>query len=415
MNTLKLTRGRYLMVLLAMCGLVASSIGIMTNTAGLFFKPIAEELGKETAAVNLTLTISNLAFAFAGLAAARFIGPKNFKPMLLVCTILSAGSTAALALCRSLPPLYALNAVRGFASGMIGSVLATTVLGYWFRTDTGLISSLALGCSGLIGALFNPILEAVMTAASWRTAYLVAAATVAVLNLPALLLPITFRPMEQKLEPLQARPKAAGSAKPVREPRSGNAKSVWVIVFAACVCAFGSFVAATPQMFKSLAASIDLEETGVIMATVAMIANIAGKFVFGWLTDRIGVKLSTLIWGTLVAGGVLLLTLVHVPAVMLVSAAMIGLIYSIPTVGAVMICRELFSPDRYTQVYPKLALAASAVNAIGYPIIGAIYDATGSYTGGLILVFALMIAAMASVIAVYRIADREIAAEAGKA
>ena len=405
MPTIRITRGRYLMVLIAMCGLVASSIGIMTNTAGLFFNPIAADLGKEFAAVNLTLTISNLAFAVAGLVSARVIGPKNFRLMLIVCTALSAGSTAALSVCRGLLPLYLLNGVRGFASGMIGSVLATTVLGYWFRSDTGLISSLALGCSGLIGALFNPILEAVMNAADWRAAYLVAAATVVALNLPAILLPIAFRPMDVGLEPLLAEtPAGREKARPVR---TGNAKSVWVIVFAACVCAFGSFVAATPQMFKSLAASHDLAETGVIMATVAMIVNIAGKFIFGWMTDRLGVKTSSLIWGTLIAGGVMLLTLVHEPVPMLVSAALIGLIYSIPTVGAVMICRELFSPERYTRVYPKLALAASATNALGYPIIGAIYDATESYTGALILVFAMMIVCMASVILVYRLADRE--------
>ena len=57
METLKKTRGRYLMVLVAMAGLVSSSLGIMTNAGGIFFTPIAGELGQSTAAVNLTLTI----------------------------------------------------------------------------------------------------------------------------------------------------------------------------------------------------------------------------------------------------------------------------------------------------------------------------------------------------------------------
>ena len=56
MATLKKLRGKYLLVMIAMCGLVASTLGIMTNVAGIFFTPMAEELGKETAAVNLTLT-----------------------------------------------------------------------------------------------------------------------------------------------------------------------------------------------------------------------------------------------------------------------------------------------------------------------------------------------------------------------
>ena len=406
MPTLKITRGKYLMVLIAMCGLVASSIGIMTNTAGLFLSPIAAELGKETAAVNLTLTISNISFAIAGVVSARFVGAKNLKLMLIVCTIACASATAGLSLCHSLVPLYALNGVRGFSCGMIGSVLATTMIGYWFRTDTGLISSLALGCSGIIGALFNPILEAIINSAGWRTAYMVAAAAVVALNLPAILLPISFRPMDTGMEPLRVETAASGK-KTAKPPRTGNSTSIVVVLLAGCLCSFGSFISATPQLFKSLAGSIGLAETGVLMMTVVLIANTAGKFIFGAMTDRIGVKRSVLIYGAVIASGLVLLLTVQVPGAMLVSAAMIGMCYSIPTVGAVMICRELFSPERYTRIYPKIALSVSTTNALGYPLIGAIYDATGSYNGALILVIALMLSAMAGVVLVYRIADKE--------
>ena len=406
MPTLKITRGRYLQVLLAMCGLVASSIGVMTNTAGLFLSPIAAELGRETAAVNLTLTISNLMFAVAGVFSARWIGSRNLKPMLILFTALYALATAALALCRDLWPLYLLNAVRGFACGMVGSVLATTILGYWFHSDAGLISSLAMGCSGIIGALLNPVLEAVMTAADWRTAYLVSAGVVVLLNLPAILLPITFRPVDSGMEPLNAAasPKAG---RPVRAERAVYSRSPAVMALAFCLCSLGSFISATPQLFKSMAVSRGLEETGVLMMTVVLIANTGGKFLFGAMTDRLGVKRSVLIYGTVIAAGLMLLYAFRAAETMLVSAAMIGLCYSIPTVGAVMVCRELFSPDRYTHVYPKIALSVSVCNALGYPILGAIYDRTQSYDPALLLLFALTLVTMATALAVYALAGRE--------
>ena len=50
----------------------------MTNAGGIFFTPIAEELGQPTAAVNLTLTICNLTFAIAGLSA-----PTEFETAML--------------------------------------------------------------------------------------------------------------------------------------------------------------------------------------------------------------------------------------------------------------------------------------------------------------------------------------------
>ena len=91
---------------------------------------------------------------------------------------------------------------------------------------------------------------------------------------------------------------------------------------------------------------------------------------------------------------------------MLLSAGMIGVSYSIPTVGAVMICRELFSPNQYSRVFPKINLGVSAANALGYPVLGWIFDRTGKYDGALVLVLSVILAAVAGVFLVYRLAAR---------
>ena len=402
MATLKKLRGKYLMVLLAMCGLVSSTLGMMTNVAGIFFTPIAEEFGKSTASVNLTLTISNLAFAVAGIFSARWIKPKNFRPAVLCFTLLFVGATALLSVCRSLAALYACNAVRGFAAGLIGNVLATSIIGRWFLSDTGFITSLAFGCSGLIGALFNPVLESVIQSAGWRTAYLVSAGIILLLNLPAVVFPISFLPEDSGM-------KAIGEPAAVPEkgePARGKDSGLVILLIATVSISLASMVCATPQLFKSVAATYGLEQTGVAMMSVVLIMNTAGKFMFGFMTDRLGVRRSIMIYGLIIAAGILLLLLVRVSGVMLVSAAMMGLCYSIPTVGAVMISRELFSPDQYARVFPKINLGGSVANALGYPLLGAIYDQTGKYDGALILVFGIILLSVAGVQLVCRLAAR---------
>lgn len=405
MATLKKLRGKYLMVLLAMAGLVSSSLGIMTNAGGIFFSPIAAELGQSTAAVNLTLTICNLTFAVAGLFSARWITPKNYRPAVLGFTLVFAGSTALLSLCRGMATLYLLSAVRGFAAGLIGNVLATSVLGRWFLSDTGFITSLALGCSGIVGAVFNPILESVIQSAGWRTAYPVSAVVILLLNLPAILLPVSFLPEDSGTEPIGVQPPAEKNA----GGSSGQpAAASGLMILALMLLAFSlaSFVSATPQLFKPLSDTYGLGETGILMMSVVLVMNTVGKFLCGFLTDRIGVRSSMLIYGLTIAAGVALLLLIRVSGVMLLSAGMIGLCYSIPTVGAVMICRELYSPEQYGRVFPKLNLGTSVANALGYPILGFIFDRTGSYDGALILVFTAMLISVAVVFLVYRIAGR---------
>ena len=405
MKTLKKLRGKYLAVLAAMCGLIASTLGIMTNVAGIFFTPIAEELGRETAAVNLTLTISNLAFAVAGVFSARWVKPKNFRPAVILCTLLFAGGTALLAACRSLAPMYLFNAVRGFAAGMIGNVLVTSVIGKWFLADTGFISSLALGCSGLAGALFNPVLEAVIQSAGWRTAYLAAAGAILLLNLPAMAAPISFCPEDSGLEPIR-KGTDEGTAAPGAGGREESRASVAVLAMATAAAALASMVSAAPQLFKPLAVTYGLAETGIVMMSVVLVVNTAGKFLFGLMTDRIGVRRAILIYGLAIAAGILLLLLVRTSGALLSGAGLMGLCYSIPTVGAVMICRELFSPEQYSRVFPKINLGVSAANALGYPVLGFIFDKTGSYDGALAFVLALTILSVVCTYVTYRLKAR---------
>ena len=405
MGTLKKLRGRYLMVLVAMAGLVSSSLGIMTNAGGIFFTPIASELGQSTAAVNLTLTICNLTFAVAGLFSAKWITPKNYRPAVLGFTLLFAGSTAFLSVCRGMAALYLFSAVRGFAAGLIGNVLATSILGRWFLSDTGFITSLALGCSGIVGAVFNPILESVIQSAGWRTAYLVSAGIILLLNLPAILFPVSFLPEDSGMEPIGSCPL---SEKAVREQPCQPAGTSGPVILILTLLAFSlaSVVTSAPQLFKPLSDTYGLGETGILMMSVVLVMNTVGKFMFGFLSDRIGVRRSVLIYGLIIAAGIAFLLLVRVSGVMLLSAGMIGLCYSIPTVGAVMICRELYSPDRYSRVFPKINLGVSLANAAGYPVLGFVYDRTGRYDGALILVCSAMLVSIAGVLLVYRIAAR---------
>ena len=48
---------KHLITLLAICGMLASSVGLVQNVAGLFFDPLAESLGAGRGPVAFSLTI----------------------------------------------------------------------------------------------------------------------------------------------------------------------------------------------------------------------------------------------------------------------------------------------------------------------------------------------------------------------
>ena len=54
------------------------------------------------------------------------------------------------------------------------------------------------------------------------------------------------------------------------------------------------------------------------------------------------------------------------------------------------------------RVFPRVNLSVTVANASGYPVLGSIYDLSGSYQGALILVLVLTLGTMAAVIAAYK-------------
>ena len=90
--------GRHLLVVVAMCGLLASGVGLVTNVAGLFFTPVSEEFGVMRGQVSLMLTITNISFAFGGMIAPRLLTEKTLKPLLIGATAVNAAATVGFSL-----------------------------------------------------------------------------------------------------------------------------------------------------------------------------------------------------------------------------------------------------------------------------------------------------------------------------
>lgn len=391
-------RGKYLLVLIAACGMMVSSIGMVTNVTGLFFTPVAEELGLGVGAVSMTLTVCNLVFAVGGMLVARFVKLFGFKRMLWIGIAGLAGGTAALSLVTSLPLMYALSAVRGFCGGFVGMVAVTTILNNWFREKLGFVSSIAMGCSGIGGAVFSAVLSAIIQSFGWRAGYIGAGVIMLVMDLPALLLPITFTPEESGLEPLGGR----GPSEKTAVPGSKKKLSVPLFIMAFTFAVTGAFSTAFPQHFPGLAENFGLAATvGSAMLSVSLVTNTVGKLIFGTLADRIGAKVTIPLYCGLVGLAGSAMFLFPVPYVMIPAAGVYGLCYSLSTLSIVMLTKDAFGAEQYARAYPRVNLGMTVSNAVGSSLIGFLFDASGSYLSSLVLTLVFLIVAVSMVGLVY--------------
>lgn len=417
---MKLPKGKYLMVLVSMCGLIAVSLGLLVNVSGLFFAPIAEELGVGRGEVSMTLTIANLVYAVTGLLVGRLLNAKTFKPLIIGGTALMVAGTALLPLFPSLPGLYALNAVRGFGAGLFGIVLVTTVINAWFASGTALMTSIAMGFSGIAAAILSPILSSVIAASGWRAGYLVSAVLAAALCLPAILLPVALTPEDAGLVPFGAedarvdvvqaggadsakKDSAAKTNTPAASTKSSALPTAIVFALVSVYSIASSMGSVLPQHFPGISESYLMPATvGAGMLSVAMACNTLGKLGLGVLIDTLGTKRSCLLYGVGALVGVLGIAFIPSGTALLVFAGLVGLSYGMATVSVVSVTRESFGAEGYTTYYPRVNLIVTATNAIGTVLVGAIYDGLGSYLVALIMTAVLLVAGLVSLVAVYR-------------
>lgn len=403
--------GKYLVVLACMCGLLASGIGLVTNVSGLFFTSVAEEFGILKGEVSLTLTIANISLALGGLLVPRLLSERSLRPLLIGSTAALAGSTAALAVCSSIIPMYILSAVRGLAAGLTTFVFATTVLNRWFVSNIGLATSIAMGCSGLAGALFSPIVSSIISSAGWRTGFVMLAILTIALNLPAILFVPALDPSSVGLTALGARRNTKhGTSQERKGADNGRNTPINPVIFAAVIvyALFVSAVTAMPQHFPGLATAYALDAaTGAAMLSACMVANTAGKVVLGALVDRIGTKPSILFFTALTFAATVMLLMLRSPGVLLVAATVYGLCYALATVGIAMLTRDAFGLANYDRTYPTASFTGNIANAVFSSIVGFMFDFTGGYTSSLVLFMVMLASVVVLVLFIYISHDKQ--------
>ena len=368
-------------VLVVCCCIVAASIGMLTNSAGVFFTPIAEDLGVGKGAVSMSLRLANIAYAFGGLMTVKVIHENNFKKMVFLFGTVYAISTALLSIAQSVFLLYVFSLIRGASTGIAGMVLVTILINNHYKEGVGFATSIALGFSGIAGALLSLVFSWMIGIAGWRLTYVVEGILAFLLYLPCMIGPVSLN-NRIKEDVLHSKDTTISTTGIVPLP-------IFILV-----CAYTFLVAsvtALPQHFPSLASTAAV---GSLMVSVTMVMNTAGKIILGAISDKIGAEKALEGYGVLVVIGlIVLVSFKSHPIFSIVGAVLVGLVYAMAAVGAVLLSQNLFR-ESYNAYYPKVSLVGTISNALFTTAVGFVYDIANSYDP------ALWLAALFAIIAI---------------
>jgi len=334
---------------------------------------VQAEFGATRAGASLPYTLTMLGFGTGGILMGRLADRFGvMKPLLGATVVLAAGYVVA----ANAPSLTVYALAQGVMIGMLGSSAAFGPLmadaSLWFRRRRGIAVALAASGNYLAGAVWPPILTALIEAHGWRTAHVVVGVVCLVTMLPLSLL-LRARPPGQRGGAVLAGD--AGQERPLGLSRTGLTVVLCTAGVACCVAM------AMPQV-HIVAYCGDLGygvARGAEMLSLMLACGIVSRIASGLIADRIG-GLRTLLLGSVLQGASLSLFLFFDGlASLYVLSALFGLMQGGIVPSYAVIVREHF-PAKEVGMRVGIVLMATLVGmAFGGWLSGLVFDLTGSY------------------------------------
>lgn len=352
------------------------------------------------AQLSLTFTLCMAFFCLGGMAAGILSKRLSAGVSVRLSAVLFLAGFCLTARAHSLPTLYVgYGVLCGAASGFSYNAVMN-VMPRWFPRRQGLISGILLmgfgSSSMVIGTLFTALTPAVSGA--WRTSLLVMGLLMASILFFA---SFCFRPpVGVAASPGDALPAHTG---PVLTPgQMVRRKSFWCFFLWAALLSAAGLVIIGQARSLALAAVPSLAPGALSLAVgLISVCNGLGRVVFGALFDRVGQGCTLfVVTCTLLAGAVLLALSFPTGAVPVLVAGFVltGLGYGGgPTMNAA-VTKRLYGQEHYAVnfsiVNTNLLVAACANTAAGL-----LCDALGGYAAVFFLLFFLLCAAFAALLA----------------
>ncbi|NLH63449.1 MAG: MFS transporter [Erysipelotrichaceae bacterium] len=368
--------GMYRNVLIAMCGLSCCAYGIIANSGGVFFTPIAETFGVGKGAVSLTLTISGIATAVGGLLVPKILKESSWRKIILIASVLILISTLAMAYADALWILYLANGIRGFGAGLISYVTISIFINQWFYAKHGFVTSLTMSFSGISGALLSPIFTGLIQSLGWRSTYLISMIFIVLFLLPAIILPFSFHPESLQIKAYGAEIKK-GTA--VSAEENNDPHLLPFLLLCLVSIASNSYVGIVQHLPSYAIAIGNTAEAGALMLSLALIGNIVSKLLAGTLADIIGTKNALWILSVICLFAILLLFCTQNILFLYLGALLMGCGYGIGAVGITLMTKSLFGLTGFVRIYPIVSFLASISFSAATALIGWLFDLTGSY------------------------------------
>ena len=377
----------WVIVAVATLALVVSN-GLSIGGIPVFYKSIREDIVSSGAVAadraesfiafgaSLTFLLSGLISPFAGWLIQKF-PLKNL--MLTGCSLLGCGMLLH-ASASSAFAVYAARVLMGVSLGFVGVLPCVVLVSNWFVRRRGTALGILLTGTSVGGVVIPPIATPLIERFGWRPAMMILSLFIWVILFPAIVLLVKTKPSEIGGSPdgddLPATQSAAPALEGLTFAEALRTPIFWIFAVAAAMVFYPIFV--TSQQLILQAAKIGFSPwQGTMVLSGLFAVSVAGKFLFGHLSDRFAPARVILVCTAIMfASTFLLLDLNQTTA--LVFLIPFGLGYG----GAFVLIQRLAADFFGQRDYPKILGAITIGDTLGAVVGGMITGRLADTYGG---------------------------------
>jgi MFS family permease len=368
--------------------------------------PIANEFGWSRGEVTLGFTCFAVAMAVTSPLVGRLTDNRGPRQVLIIGTIVLALSLILLSRISSLWSYCLLNWGLGMSMTLLGAVPISVIISNWFHRRRGTFQGLSFIGLGFGGFAFGPLIgNYLIPNLGWRNTYAVMALLSLVIMTLVILFLVRNHPREKGLSPYGAEASAiaddhrpeAGKVPGLSLKEALGKSSFWLIALTAAV--YGVGLTGGLQNLVSILTKQGFTAGDAAFAVgIVGLSSAAGKFVFGYLCDRIDPKYTTAAAYAFTGLSLTVLTLAHSMYHLWLYGIILGLGMGGWAPNMATLAANYFGRKQYGSIQGTIHLIFMLGEAVGPAVVGRVYDQAGTYHPILITLSILCAAAIPLII-----------------
>jgi MFS family permease len=359
---------------------------IIVTTFGVFLKPLSQEFGWNRAQISLAFSLATLGVTLGAPFIGRLVDRFGARMVILPTVLLFGLSILSLSfLSAQLWHFYALYLFMGVVGSGTTPVPYAKVLSRWFDRKRGLALGLAVAGSALGGTLMPSVAQALIAAVGWRQAYVLLGLMAMGVTISVVGLLLKETPQMLGLEP-DGETAGQGEMSQPRDPGGGlsfqearQTRTFWLMVgafFLISVSFHGYIVHLVPLLTdRGLSA-----QSAALTASLAGGAALVGRVGIGYLLDRFFAPYIAVCFFCGFALGIFLLWGGAVGGLVLVAVVLVGLGLGAELDVMPYVVSRYFGLRAFGEIYSYTFALFTLGGVVGPPLMGAGFEATGSYS-----------------------------------